>query len=102
MGYPTAKLRALDNRVHDGVTALIERAKATGTLCPDFTPEDVILCSRPSPASPPAQVTPRQRPSCSSRWPSTASAPNWRGPHPSNLTPTNPRGAAQQPPHAIR
>lgn len=43
MGYPSPELRALNTRAIDGRTSLTERAKASGTLRADFTPEDIIL-----------------------------------------------------------
>jgi AcrR family transcriptional regulator len=42
-GAPDPELRALNSRAYDGLTALTERAKASGTLRADFTPEDIIL-----------------------------------------------------------
>jgi AcrR family transcriptional regulator len=43
MGGPSPELRAPNSRAYDGMTALTERAKASGALRADFTPEDIII-----------------------------------------------------------
>ena len=43
VGHRGRELRALRTRAFDGFTALIDRAKAGGTLRADFSPEDFIL-----------------------------------------------------------
>jgi AcrR family transcriptional regulator len=40
---PSSELRALSSSAYDGMTALTERAKASGALRADFTPEDIIV-----------------------------------------------------------
>jgi AcrR family transcriptional regulator len=43
IGHPNRELRALRSRAYNGFTKLIDRAKANGSLRPDFSPEDLIL-----------------------------------------------------------
>jgi AcrR family transcriptional regulator len=43
IGHPGSELRALRARAYDGFVVLIDAAKASGDLRPDFTAEDVVL-----------------------------------------------------------
>jgi AcrR family transcriptional regulator len=43
VGHPSPELKMLRIRAYAGMKALIERAKADGSLREDFTPEDVVL-----------------------------------------------------------
>jgi len=43
IGNPSHELQAMRTGAYDGMSALIERAKASGTLRADFTPEDIVL-----------------------------------------------------------
>jgi AcrR family transcriptional regulator len=43
IGHPSPELRTLRTRGYNVFTKLIDRAKASGALRPDFTPEDFIL-----------------------------------------------------------
>lgn len=43
VGYPTPELRALHTRANKARIGLIERAKASGELRADCTPEDIVL-----------------------------------------------------------
>jgi AcrR family transcriptional regulator len=43
VAHPSRELKALRTRAYNTMNELIERAKASGTLRADFTPEDVVL-----------------------------------------------------------
>jgi len=43
MGYPTLELRSVNDRAYNGMTALTERAKASGAARADLTAEDIVL-----------------------------------------------------------
>ena len=43
IGHRSRELRALRTRAYNGFTALIDRAKASGALRADFSPEDLVL-----------------------------------------------------------
>lgn len=81
IGHPSDALSEVRSRVYDGFVALVERAKTSGALRADFSPEDIVLLLMATPGSCAGPDVPGPPPpTASSRSPLTASVP--RGPVP--------------------